>query len=529
MPSFNLVEQPWIPCRFPDGSSKQIGIQSILENAHLVSETGGETPLVRVSLLRLLVALVHRIYDGPATLDNWEQIWRTGKFDQNRVNAYFARWKSRFDLFDEKRPFMQVGGFAIVGKDGKHKPAATTAVMAHEASAGNNPLLFDHSFDDACQGLRPDEAVRRLLAHQFFAVGGGKGGTSNLFGEHPYLSGGPLMGGVVLMPSGDNLFETLLLNTFVPAFHRSQVCSEDSPTWEWSEFPAPGSWSPPGYLSELTAPSRYCRLVVETEQQESDGGMPMVVGIHTAQGLFPAHQKLSCWMASTALKDGSIVPLPMRVDRLLWRDANVFFAMPREAGRRTDGRPTGIRQLEVIIERLDSILNIPVEAYGIANDKAKLLAWRHEAFRVPGALLNDHELVYLLDDAVHRAEAIGERVVSSLFSVAKLVLFGDASYAAKGKENDRLRNAIEPNPFWMRMNEPFRRLLWELPGELTGATARWEEQCEREAMRSFSDIIDRFTTRRPEFLKEKVQAEFRLKAWQKKTRIFQHRGGEDVR
>ncbi len=518
--SYNLIDEPWITCRMPDGGPREFGLCEVLGQAHTIEEIQAQTPLVAVSLLRLLVGLVHRIQGGPATVGEWGAMWDRGHFDLAGVEGYLSSWRHRFDLFDKEFPFMQVGGFHIVDGSGSPKAPATTALLAHEAATGNNATLFDHACDESPVLLPAAQAARRLVAHQFYAIGGGKGGTSDRFGEHPYLSSGPLVGGVVLVPIGRTLFHTIMLNLILPGFHKVSATNDDAPSWEWEHFPAPGKWQAGGYLSQLTYPSRYCRLMRPAEASASTP-QTAVTGVYTAQALTPDNAVVSPWMASRQLKDGSVVPVAMRVDRLLWRDAHVFFSQPRIAGSRLDGRPAVIRQLELLLTRVDDVSAVAIDAFGLANDKAKLLAWRRESFRLPAAMLEDEELRHLLDEAVQRAEEIGTHVVSTLKPLAKVALFNDAGYRATGREHDRLVSAIEPNPFWGRMNDPFRTLLHHLPDNTLEALAAWEKKCAEEALASLRQLITRLSGPRAAFIKEEARAENLFHAWIRQTNRYQ--------
>jgi len=525
--SYNLVDEPWVPCRHLQGETVELSLRELLLEAHNTVEIQAETPLITASLLRLLFALAQRVENGPASVGELMSLWEQGRFDAKLVHNYLDHWHHRFDLFDDEFPFLQVGGFSIVDKKGRPKPPATTAVLKHEAATGNNATLFDHASDESPTALNPAQAARRLVAHQFFAVGGGKGGTSNRFGEHPYLSAGPLVGGVLLIPIGPTLFHTVLLNLIMPGYHKVPPSKDDAPSWEWDELPSPGKFWPDGYLSTLVHPSRYCRLV--TRASEDDERSVSVVGVYSAQGLTMEGGPTPAWMAVRPLKDGTLAPVPMRVDRLLWRDAHVFFGSPGREGSRPDGRPAVLRQLDQLLQFVEGLPSVSVDAFGLSNDKAKLLAWRQESFRLPIGLLHDEELRQLVDDAVDRAEKIGTHVITVMKPIANLALFKDPRHRAKGKEHDRVRAAIEPNPYWSHMDVPFREFLSEIANDPNYALAHLEDRCQNVALESMEQLMTRLGNPRASFYKEMAKAEIRLRAWLASTNRYQNLGGQDGR
>src|SRR5208337_2892458 len=105
------------------------------------------SPLVLIALHRLLLAILHRNF-GPESLEVWKKLWQRGRWDEKPLSDYFNRWRHRFDLFDSERPFYQVARMEDANKHPVH-------LLALEASAGNNPTLFDHSFSTTSATFTP--------------------------------------------------------------------------------------------------------------------------------------------------------------------------------------------------------------------------------------------------------------------------------------------------------------------------------------------------------------------------------------
>ena len=147
MRSFNLVENKWIPCVMPDGKREDFGLQEVLICANEISELRAPSPLVTISLHRLLLAILHRNF-GPANLSEWEKLWNLQKWNTGTIKSYFSVWNHRFYLFDDQRPFYQ--SEEIIGAD-KHP----VLHLALEMATGNNATLFDHNVDENPRLITP--------------------------------------------------------------------------------------------------------------------------------------------------------------------------------------------------------------------------------------------------------------------------------------------------------------------------------------------------------------------------------------
>ena len=64
--SFNLIDQPWIPCVLPHGRMEDLSLRDTLLNAHKITAIFDQSPLVTAALHRLLLAILHRNF-GPAS------------------------------------------------------------------------------------------------------------------------------------------------------------------------------------------------------------------------------------------------------------------------------------------------------------------------------------------------------------------------------------------------------------------------------------------------------------------------------
>ncbi|NJL73503.1 MAG: type I-E CRISPR-associated protein Cse1/CasA [Candidatus Competibacteraceae bacterium] len=165
MKSFNLLDEPWIPCVRADGACFDLGLAQVIDQAHELREVYEDSPLVTVALHRLLLAVLHRAYGGPRRKADWRALWEVGRFDTSVVGGYLQQWAPRFDLLHPERPFYQCRDAEIL--EAKLHPASA---LRQELASGNNATLFDHG---RIARFSLAEAARALVAVQQFALGGG--------------------------------------------------------------------------------------------------------------------------------------------------------------------------------------------------------------------------------------------------------------------------------------------------------------------------------------------------------------------
>ncbi|MDA8209844.1 MAG: type I-E CRISPR-associated protein Cse1/CasA, partial [Actinomycetota bacterium] len=177
---------------------------------------------------------------GPATDEDWEELFESGGLDAEVVNTYFDTDPAAWDLFDPVRPFMQVANL----EPSKAGPRPVGALMP-EVAAGNNTPVFSVFTDADTPAITFAEAARRLLATHAFDTAGIKAAAS---GDPAAVKGkttGNKVGSLgqigVIIPVGRTLFETLLLGCIVGPRRTG-----DAPAWrrtysaEWETRPAEG-------------------------------------------------------------------------------------------------------------------------------------------------------------------------------------------------------------------------------------------------------------------------------------------------
>ena len=470
MPRFNLVDERWIPCIPLDGSRQLYSLRETLRDAAALREIADDSPLVTVSVTRLLLAILHRCF-GPPSFEGWCDLWIKCAWSREALDAYLDRHAARFDLFDAERPFYQVPRMDDV------KEYHPITRLQFERTSGNNPVLFDHSTNMNAPAVPPDIAARHLIAYHAFAVAGGVSQPFN-------LSDGLLTKGYTVLAIGENLFETLCLNLLPLTLNMPIIGTRaDCPTWEQGEPETPEKEGndPLGYTDYLTWQSR--RIFLEPE-----GEPPMVRQCQVQQNFkmrydLATGNPLDPFKSYRKNKDGRFVVRHLQPDRGVWRDSDVLF-QPHVAG--SEYRPplvfNHLARVKAVAERIGARRIYRFDVYGNLLKRTKqggyiepIIFWRQERLPLPLAYLEDDDLYAVLKRALQFAENVGRTLQTAGRRFAELVYVPDAVYEAKktdsritGKKKD-IDNLLESLAFgqryWSSLEAPFAQFIVAQAGE----------------------------------------------------------------
>jgi CRISPR system Cascade subunit CasA len=260
VPSFDLIDQPWIPVT-DGGRSRLVSLADALAHAHEIDGLALDDPLQAVAVFRqVLLPVVLDALGAPTDSDEWAERWRAGVLDAARIGDYLEENRPHFDLFDPDRPFAQVASLEPLS--GNYSP---TSLLLPSVAAQNNVPLFSAFTDSDAPALTPAEAARALLSTHCWDTAGIKSGA---VGDSKAKQGkamgnptGPLGRLGVVIPLGRTLAESLVLNEpILPQGLRPA----DRPQWraepitaEWQQRPAVG------LLDLLTWQARRIRLIAE--------------------------------------------------------------------------------------------------------------------------------------------------------------------------------------------------------------------------------------------------------------------------
>lgn len=383
MSRFNLIDEPWIPVRFPNGTRAELNLRDTLLRAKEIAVIEDPSPLVVASLHRFLLAVLYRALEGPTDIDQAKGWFKAG-LPADRIDAYLEKWRARFWLFDEKHPFGQIPDF-------EPKTWRAWTALAAEHNADNAKVLFDHIDVTRPNAVPPGMTIRWMLATQTFSVSAGKS-------ELSHTGTAPSATAAMVLPVGRSLEDTLLLS-LVP--QNRVVFDQDLPIWERSAetlaiLETGAKRAIGGIADRYTWRTRSIRL--RSDEAGNVHSLAFASGVENASkdGIDPM-------LAYRIDKDKGRLPMQFR-ERGLWRDFDSLL-------------PDAARLAPAVIEHAAALTRFARERFpqsvivlGQSNNKAKIEYWRMERFALPQALHGDRsirtEIRQLLADAEDNQKAL---------------------------------------------------------------------------------------------------------------------------
>ncbi len=233
---FNLLDEPWIRVMTLNGETEEQSLLHVLCYAQEYKRLAGELPAQDFAVMRLLLAVVQTVIyrydedDEESLLDEpqeavkrWRRIWKGGCLPSDLISEYLTEWHERFWLFHPERPFYQV-------TEAANGTEASAAKLNGEISESNNKIrLFANRNEAGKNKLTFSEAARWLLYLNGYDDTSAKPKKKGLLSPGAGWLG--KMG--IVFAEGENLFETLMLNTVLLETQNCQECWEEAlPTWE---------------------------------------------------------------------------------------------------------------------------------------------------------------------------------------------------------------------------------------------------------------------------------------------------------
>jgi CRISPR system Cascade subunit CasA len=442
--NFNLCTEPWIPVR--SGNAVQlVSLETALLEARSFERLEHSNPLITAALYRLLLAVLHRALEGPDTRQDTAQWFQNG-FPNVKIKAYLEKWRDRFDLFGVT-PFMQVPDLPLEGLTDHWSKLST------ERGSGNTTFLFNDRLRDnvpnASDGITPAQAVLHLLEHQSFALGGlvkRLGVTS--------MNSAPSANTALVLAAGQNLLETLALNMVIyPASDRKL----DSPIWErdpvrFKQIEGGYKTAMRGITDRYVWMSRAIRLV---QQEDSICFMAFAAGASVDGGGTKEPMAASYLNAK-----GEERRVGLYEGKGLWRDFHALVPKP-------DGA-SSIQTLEnarEILKIVDQHARLRVYVFAQANDKAKVLMTRAEAFVLPELVLSDKEIRTYVERILQVAERIGRNLEAAARTLAeKIIAAGERKPLPE--DTRKLSSTFGHQAiYWTALERAFADFLESLPAD----------------------------------------------------------------
>lgn len=389
MSQFNLLDEKWLVVMAGEkGEAEEVSLKELFENAHIYKRLAGDTPTQDFAILRLLLAVLHTVftrftakgdhYEVVAVnvetflveneideddvkeyreelYETWKMLWGMKQFP-SIVNEYLERYRHRFNLLDEKYPFLQ---FPDIGEPDYPYSATDNGInkLNGRILEGDprKPRLFMSQYQN---GLEYSTAARWLLYTNGYAPSkSGNPGKKKKRDSTGVAYLGKLGG---IYASGDNLFETLLLNLNL----RESACVQQ-PIWE-VEPRIENFREVPDNLAQLfTYPSRQLLLKANEENKIIEYRLDLAVSnFEYAPNL--KIEPFTLWKYDEKLdiekwkvKEG-YVPKRHDPDKYFWQEMQTFSSIEEKKYKpgvvewlttlQGDGHVTGLISLNAVAE-----------------------------------------------------------------------------------------------------------------------------------------------------------------------------------
>lgn len=269
MNRYNLVDEKWISVITLEGNNKEVSLKDLFMNAQNYHSLAGETETQNFAVLRLLLAVTQTIfsrYDAEGKpLDTieindmmqqvkdvnesrfeehenhlyktWDSLWDKGKFP-DIISKYLECWYDSFFLFSDQNPFYQVTQEVLMSypleKDGK-KPTQINAKQINRviSESDHKKALFSPKMKESNKNiLKEGELVRWLITFQGYTGQSDKANYYLVKNSDMEVSMGWIYNFTGIYLIGNNLFETLLLNTVLIHPRDQYNFKIQKPSWE---------------------------------------------------------------------------------------------------------------------------------------------------------------------------------------------------------------------------------------------------------------------------------------------------------
>ena len=379
-PSFNVLDEPWIPVAAPDGTKELLGIRETLRRAPELREISVVSPLEEFSVYRFLsVFLMDAL--RPKRTSAIKNLLKQGSFDMELIGDYISLCESEgvsFDLFDEKRPFLQ----NIPAEREEAKPITN---IDYFLPSGNNHLHFNHERVET-HFVTAAQATRLLLALQQFCTSGLQG-PSGVNASPPYF-------GVV---KANTLFETLVF-MLVPTQSIDIPFDEPPVIWRSSEAVVPKKEvAATSWLRGMLFPARVVRLVLPDENMR-------ITQVYLGAGENYKHKDnwTDPFVSYRLLK--ARAPLRPQKEKPVWRNFNDVINI----------KGNQASQLVSQYIRISDSPYTQVTLYGVATDNAKYLDVMRHDLHFRSDIAENDKAINLIKRCIESAECLAKKVKECL-------------------------------------------------------------------------------------------------------------------
>jgi CRISPR system Cascade subunit CasA len=474
---FNLLHEPWLRVMKKGGDTTEVSLLDLFRHAREFHCLAGELPTQDVAILRLLLAVLHAVFerydlDGNLSSINspedalirWKSLWDKGSFPMEIIEKYLLHFEDRFYLFHPDHPFYQV---PELKKAGYYSAEKLNGVLSESE---NKIRLFPQRTGDSKSDLSFPEAARWLIHVNAFddvsGSGKGRGETKRAKYELAWLA---KLG--LITAEGDDLFQTLLLNLIFLKDGSNELWGDVKPIWEREVRTDESCNIPiPDNLAELyTLQSRRLLLI---KQNNKVAGYGLIGGDFFSEDNAFVEQ-MTVW-ANRSNKSSEVKYLPRLHDpsRLLWRDFSVLVSQSE-----TSHRP-GIVSWLARLRGADFLpqyqYNFQTVAVKFDNKKMSINDVFSDSLSFNSDLLSslgEHWIELIINEV-----AITEKLVDQVGRLAQTLA------QASGERDGFDKRDIAREQAYFRLDIPFRQWLQNISPDkdsMNDVTVKWWEQARK--------------------------------------------------
>ncbi len=390
MENFNLVDNPWIPVRYPDGRQTLVSLKEAFRESREIHDLAC-APHERVSLMRLLVCITQRVFPPPETDEEWDDY----AVDlETKAVEYLSdpKIKESFNLYGQGRRFLQT-------KVPASKGPVNISKLVPFLATGNNTTLNDQSGDDKTpRSLAPHSVALALLSFQNFYPLYGAG----------YKGKGPCVDGNMLhtLLLGTHLLETIRLNCITKELiEDSKMFTEGigKPIWEIEEKPDFAKLATQSYLGRLVP--RHRNLMLSDDRKG--------YYIESKSIEYPtydqAREASSTIVVVQKGKEEIRRTLSARMGRSIWRDLHLILMLKLTDEMNSAGTPWILLSHPSEFQSVNQLWTGTL----ITDLKAKILDTVESTFTLPADMMEPAN-VEIYRRGVEYAENVSKSLYSSL-------------------------------------------------------------------------------------------------------------------
>ena len=454
--AFNLVDNPWIPCKFIDGTKTLVSFKELFNNAGKIEDIDSDNPLVNGSLFRLLIAIIHRAINGPAEIVAWNDLWSNDEFQQDIlliINSYLEKWYDRFFVFHKEYPFYQVS-------DLNETKVTTIAILAPQLASGANATLFNHCTDKYPMKISIDKAIRWVIAIQNFALGGlntpyDSVRFTDCRKNNKSATGAPLAQAALVIIIGKTLYKTLLLN-----LHRYntlknipyKISGDDKPIWERNTYTLPEERMPNGLVDWLTYQPRAIKLVHENGEDYIKKAI-LMVGEKLPKTEHRRNFETMVGFKKIKKSKGKdpFTAINFTSQKAVWRDINVLLQINED-----QIRPKTMNWIsDLIFKKVLNLDYFSLQLFGAISSQASFLQFKYESLPFNPQRLHDNKFMNNLNENLQYVEDVGKTIwaVVRIFFIIRIPDIYQKLKSFLKTENfvqisQRIKNSKTFSDFW---------------------------------------------------------------------------------